>query len=246
MVFMCYRYSVPGPDLLKKTFQAKMNVEWERKFHIGGFDFPKAPVIINDDPNEILLFNWGLIPHWVKDIESANSIRQRTANARAETIYEKPSFRNAAKNKHCLVLADGFFEWRWIGGQSFPYYIHLTNHKPFAIAGLWESWKNPDNNEYLCTYTIITCDANPLMAKIHNKKQRMPVILKENDWKKWLEKDIDKEDPLSILKPYDETDMKAYTISKLITAKDKNPNVPEVLEPFNYTRLKSFEQRGLF
>ncbi len=246
MVFMCYRYSVPGPDLLKKTFQANISFKWERKYHIGGFDFPKAPVITADDSKEILLFNWGLVPYWVKNEDSANDIRQRTANARGETIYEKPAFRNAAKNKHCLVLADGFFEWRWISGKSFPYYIHLKNHKPFAMAGLWENWKNPSNNESILTYTIITCDANALMAKIHNKKQRMPVILKENDWKKWINKDISKDESLNLLRPYDENDMKAYTISKLIAEKDKNHNIQDIIKPFNYPILKSYEQRGLF
>jgi len=242
---MCYRYSVPGPDLLKKTFQANISFDWEKKYHIGGFDFPKAPIITDKKPKEIVLFKWGLIPYWVKDENYANNIRQRTANARAETIYEKPAFRNAAKNKHCLVLADGFFEWRWIGGKSFPYYIHLKNHKPFSMAGLWEKWKNPLNNDEVDTYTIITCDANPLMAKIHNKKQRMPVILKEDNWNKWIQ-NTDKEESLNLLKPYNEDDMEAYTISKLITAKDQDPNVPEVIKPFDYKILKSYEQRGLF
>jgi len=246
MVFMCYRYSVPGPDLLKKTFQASFNFKWERKFHIGGFDFPKAPIITNNNPDKIKLFNWGLIPFWIKDEKSAKDIRQRTANARSETIFEKPAYRSAAIRNHCLVLADGFFEWRWIGGKSFPYYIHLRDHKPFAMAGLWENWKNPIDNKDVFTYTIITCDANALMAKIHNKRQRMPVIFNKTNWVKWIDKDISKEESLTLLKPYNGNDLEAYTISKLITKKDININVPDVLKPFNYPILKSFEQRGLF
>ena len=159
---MCYRYSVPGPDILEKKFQAKLKVKFERKYHAGGFDFPKLPVITNEDPDLINLFHWGLIPFWVKDEKTANDIRQRTANARGESIYEKPSFRHAADKRHCLVLADGFFEWRYFMGKNYPYYIHLKNRESFAIAGLWDIWKNPENDEKIYTYTIITTEAKPL------------------------------------------------------------------------------------
>jgi len=236
---MCYRYSVPGPDLLEKKFQAKLKMKFERKFHVSGFDFPKLPVITNEEPKQIDLFHWGLIPFWIKDEKTATEIRQRTANARCETIFEKPSFRQSAKNKKCLVLADGFFEWRYFQGKNYPYYIYLKNKEPFAMAGLWDLWKNPITGEKVYTYTIITTEANPLLAKIHNKKKRMPVILKEYDYKNWLDINLEKEKIMSLLSAYDENEMDAYTISKLITDKEHNPNVSEVLEPFTYKELDS-------
>ena len=244
---MCYRYSVPGPDILEKRFQAKLESKFERKYHAGGFDFPKLPVITNEEPKQINLFSWGLIPFWVKDEKTANEMRQRTANARCESIYEKPSFRQAAKNKHCLVLADGFFEWRYYRGKNYPYYIYLKNKEPFSIAGLWDSWKNKETDETIYTYTIITTEANPLLAKIHNKKKRMPVILRKNDEKKWIQNDIDKDQAMNLLIPYDEKKMDAHTISKMITAKDIDPNTPKVLEPYNYKDLEALSsQQSLF
>lgn len=147
----------------------------------NGFQFPQTPVITNKQPNTIQLFNWGLIPFWAKD----DSIKKNTLNARIETIHEKPSFRNAVNNR-CLILADGFYEWQWIddkGKQKQKYLITLSNDELFAFAGLWSEWTDKQTGEILNTYTILTTDANHLMAEIHNTKKRMPVIVaNENDW----------------------------------------------------------------
>lgn len=244
---MCYRYSVPGPDAVKKTFQVKLKTSFKRMYHTGAFDHPKLPVITNEDPGQVDLFQWGLIPFWVKDQNTANQIRERTANARCETIYEKPSFRNLAGKKHCLVIADGFYEWRWYNGKNYPYFIRLKNHEPFGMAGLWDCWENKTSGEQIYSYSIITTDANPLMAMIHNKKKRMPVILNKDEYQQWLNKEITKEQAMSLLKAYDQNDMEAYTISKLITAKGQNPNVPAVIKPFQYNTLEPLpSQKSLF
>ena len=244
---MCYRYSVPGPDAVKKTFNVKIKENFERKYHSGAFDHPKLPVITNEEPEQVSLFSWGLIPFWVKDEKTAKDIRERTANARSETIFEKPSFRHLAGKKHCLVISDGFFEWRWFNGKNYPYYIRLKSHEPFAIAGLWDRWNNKETGEEIPSYTIITTDANPLLAKIHNKKKRMPVILKKEDYKTWIKNDISKDEVKNLLYAFDENEMEAYTISKLITSKEENSNVPEVLDPFEYNDLDMISsQRSLF
>ena len=244
---MCYRYSVPGPDAVKKTFQVKIKTSFERLYHTGAFDNPKLPVITNVDPEQVDLFYWGLIPFWVKDEKTADQIRERTANARCETIFEKPSFRHLAGKNHCLVIADGFFEWRWFKGVNYPYYIHLKNHEPFAMAGLWDTWTNKSTGEEIFSYTIITTDANPLMAMIHNKKKRMPVILDSSEYKQWLRPNITKDETMNLLDAFDQNKMEAYTISKLITAKGQNPNVPEVINPFQYNTLDPLSsQRSLF
>jgi putative SOS response-associated peptidase YedK len=244
---MCYRYSTPSPSALEKTFQAKIEGEYEQRYHVGAFDDIKLPVITNENPDKIYMFSWGLIPFWVKNQKQATEISQRTVNARAETIYEKPAFRNAAKNKHCLVLADGFFEWRHFLGKKYPYYIRLKSKEPFAMAGLWETWNNKSTNEEVNSYTIITTDANPLLAKIHNTKKRMPVILNQSDYNTWLDTNISKNDELRLLTAYDESNMDAYTISRLITSKEQNPNVPDVLEPYEYSDLDPLKkQTSLF
>ena len=244
---MCYRYSVPGPEVVKKTFQVKLGENFVRRYHVGAFEDVKLPVITNENPNQVDLFKWGLIPFWLKDEKTANEIKQRTVNARSETIFEKPAFRSSAGKKHCLVIADGFFEWRWYQGKNYPYYIKLKNKEAFTIAGLWDSWTNKSTGEKIYSYSIITTEANPLMAKIHNKKKRMPAILNKDDEQKWINSEIDKEKSLNILKPYNENEMEAYTISKLITAKGEDPNVPEVLKPFQYNNLEPLSsQKSLF
>lgn len=244
---MCYRYSVPGPDVVKKTFQVKLGAKFERRYHAGAFENIKLPVIINEDPKQVKLFNWGLIPFWVKDEKTATDIKQRTVNARSETIFEKPAFRGSAGRKHCLVIADGFFEWRYYQGKNYPYYIKLKDRNAFAMAGLWDCWSNKTTGEQVYSYTIITTEANPLMAKIHNKKKRMPAILNKKDEQFWISTTINKETAMSILKPFNEKEMDAYTISKLITSKGEDPNVPAVSKPFQYNNLEPLSnQSSLF
>jgi putative SOS response-associated peptidase YedK len=246
---MCYRYSVPGPDQLVKRFSALFleEVSFKKQYHVSGFDLPKLPVITNDQPTKIQLFTWGLIPFWVKDTKTAEAVRLKTMNARAESIFGKPSFRHAAEQKHCLVLADGFFEWQEYEGKNYPYYIRLKNHEPFAMAGLWDSWKDPATAKVLQTYTVITTKANPLMEQIHNKKKRMPVILPKDREREWIDSVLNNQTAEALLVPYDEQQMEAFTISRLITSRQRNPNVPEVLHPFTYPELqRKSGQKNLF
>ncbi|MBN1280633.1 MAG: SOS response-associated peptidase [Candidatus Thermoplasmatota archaeon] len=232
---------MPGPDPLVKRFTATFpeHSTFTRQYHASGFDLPSLPVITNTDPDHIQLFTWGLIPFWVKDKTTAEQIRLKTMNARAESIYEKPSFRHAAETQHCLVLADGFFEWQDVNGRNYPYYIRLKSHEPFAMAGLWDTWRTTKTAEELHTYTIITTNANPLMAKIHNKKKRMPVILRKQDEHEWIDSSLTKQQADALLVPYGDQQMEAFTISRLITSKHRNPNVSAVLEPFSYPELET-------
>ena len=242
---MCYRYSVPGPDQLVKRFSSVFleEVPFKKVYHASGFDLPKLPIITNDHPDRIQLFTWGLIPFWVRDMKTAEEVRVKTMNARAESIFEKPSFRHAAEKQHCLVLADGFFEWQEFEGKNYPYYIRLRTHEPFAMAGLWDLWKNPGTGEVLQTYTVITTKANPLMEQIHNKKKRMPVILPRDKERFWVDSLLEKKAAEALLVPFEETQMEAFTISRLITSRQRNPNTPEVVAPFSYPELQRKTQQ---
>lgn len=151
---MCYYISVitRGPDLQVRFSAVFANLEsFEPVYSANAFSFPKIPVISSEDREHIQLFCWGLIPFWVKDVPSAHAIRGRTLNARAETIFEKPSFRQQIRSKRCLILADGFFEWRYEKKLTYPYYIRLADHSAFAIAGIWDSWTNPETGELIKT-----------------------------------------------------------------------------------------------
>jgi len=160
----------------KELFQSQEN--------INGFEFPKTPIITDEKPTIIQYFNWGLIPSWSKDEE----IKKLTLNARIETIEEKPSFKNII-NKRCLVIANGYYEWQWLdskGKNKIKYEIGIGNDDLFAFAGLYSQWVNNSTGEIKDTYTIVTTQANALMSEIHNIKKRMPIILKPEDEKKWL------------------------------------------------------------
>lgn len=150
----------------------------------NGFTFPKNPIITDEKPTLIQHYNWGLIPSWSKD----EDIKRLTLNARIETIAEKPSFKNSIY-KRCLVIANGFYEWQWQdskGKNKIKYEIGIGNDDLFAFAGIYSQWINQLTGEIKDTYSIVTTQANTLMAEIHNTKQRMPVILKPEDESKWL------------------------------------------------------------
>jgi len=232
---MCFHVSLSRDrESIENRFNASfLNPSFEIIYHVSAFSFPKLPVISNEDPSKIQFFSWGLIPLWVKDSASAFKIREQTLNAKAETISVKPSFRHSIKTKRCLVLADGFFEWHHLKNQAFPYYIQLKDHPLFAIAGIWDAWTNKETNDTVKTFSVITTQANPLLAEIHNTKKRMPVILHPADEKKWLS-DIPLEQALGLLTPYDEKKMEAHTVSKLITTRGVPTNVAEVMRPYRY------------
>jgi putative SOS response-associated peptidase YedK len=172
---------------------------------------PSQPVavIANTAERKIELFQWGLIPSWAKD----SKIGYRMINARGETLAEKPSFRAALKKRRCLVLADGFYEWKREGKSKTPTYIQLKGGQPFALAGLWEVWKAPDD-KLIKSCTIITTEPNSLMKNIHD---RMPVILPPKAYALWLSPDeLPAEKTRPLLKPFAASQMKAYSVSTLV------------------------------
>lgn len=167
---------------------------------------------------------WGLIPSWAKD----PSMGDRMINARAETVAEKPSFRRALQKRRCLILADGFYEWRKEGKKKTPIYIALKTHESFGFAGLWETWKS-SAEEVIHSCTIITTTPNVLMEPIHN---RMPVILPRDAEAQWLNRSI--EDPaqlLPLLVPYPANAMEAYEVSLAVNS-PRNDS-PACIEPMN-------------
>jgi len=175
---------------------------------------PSQPVAIvvadSQGARRLEFFRWGLIPSWAKDPK----IGYKMINARAEGLAEKPSFRAALKKRRCLILADGFYEWKREGKSKVPMYMQLKSGEPFAFAGLYEFWK-PDNSEtFVKSCTIITTEPNALTEKIHD---RMPVILKPDTYDRWLTPDeVSTEKLLPLLKPYAASQMKATQVSTLV------------------------------
>ena len=212
---------------------------WQPVYHADGFTFLKMPVITQEDPSRLQLFKWGLIPSWVKTNDDAEKLRAQTLNARSETVFEKPSFRTAIRRQRCLVPADGFFEWMDVGGKKYPHYIYMKGHSLFTFGGLYEQWADKATGELIQTFSIITTEANPLMARIHNLKKRMPVIVSEENRSQWLDKNAPNESIQDLCSPYPDADMEYHTISKRITSRSEDSNVPETLLPFTYEGLPS-------
>jgi len=208
---MCGRFTLTvDPAELQDSFGgAIFPAKFAPRFNIA----PSQPILAvpNDGAKTADFFIWGLIPMWAKD----PSIGNRLINARGETVAEKPSFRGSFKYKRCLILADGFYEWKANPGQKTktPYFIHMKDRKPFAFAGLWDSWEGPDGSN-IKTCTIITTEPNELMQPIHN---RMPVILHPRNYEKWLDTSPQTpENLLPLIQSFPADDMSAHPVSTLV------------------------------
>lgn len=181
----------------------------------GGYNIAPGQdiaIILNvGGQNRLSLCRWGFVPSWCKELNEG----YKMINARAETIAEKPSFRDAFSCQRCLVVADGFYEWKHEGGKKRPFYIHRRDGKPFGMAGLYNRWKSPEGEE-VCTGTIITTNANEVLAPIHD---RMPVILPMDKAGLWLDPAVhEKEKLLPLLKPYRADEMELYEVSARVSS----------------------------
>ncbi len=216
---MCGRFSFVAEDaLILERFGIRVRTAiYKARYNCAPSQ--NLAVISNENPGEIQFFRWGLIPSWAGD----KSIGNKLINARGETITEKPSFRNAFKNRRCLVPATGFFEWRH-DKIKVPFNIRLKSREPFCFAGLWDKWVTSDG-EIIHSFTIITTSPNELMAKIHD---RMPVILHPRDEHSWISRDPDPS-LIDMLKPFPADMMEAYQVSGLVNSPGNDTS--QTLEP---------------
>lgn len=189
------------------------------------------PVITNLDKEHLQFFRWGLIPFWAKDLK----IGYRMINARKETVLEKGTFKNAMKKKRCIVPFDGFYEWRKIGKEKYPYRIGVKNEEIFTIAGLWERWTPPEGED-IFSFTLITQEPNEFLRRIHD---RMPAILSREQEKLWLEEDIPAEDLVDMLEPPPDELMTAYTVARRVG--NVRENDPGLIEPFHFAELEELD-----
>ncbi len=210
---MCGRFTLTAdPAALQAAFpNFSFPPQYAPRYNIA----PGQPIMViaNAAPHRADFFAWGLVPFWAKDPSPGS----RMINARAETLAEKPAFRGPLKYKRCLILADGFYEWKAVEGKKvkIPYFIRLASGKPFAFAGLWDEWHAPDGGR-LRSAVIITTAPNALMSALHN---RMPVILSESDYALWLDPaPRAATDLLPLLHPYPADAMHAYPVSTLVNS----------------------------
>ncbi len=222
---MCGRYSfAPELKIVNEHYDITIN-DGNLESNYNCAPSQKLPVISNDSSGELNRYVWGLIPFWAKD----KTIGYKMINARGETLAEKPAFRNAFKSRRCLVIADAFYEWKKITGskEKIPYRIFLSKQPVFSMAGIWETWKNPEG-EIIRSFSIVTISPNELMAEIHD---RMPVILSKEDEKIWLESN-DPEILKKLIKPFPAKLMDAYRISTLVNSPKNNRS--EIIAPIAF------------
>jgi putative SOS response-associated peptidase YedK len=222
---MCGRFTLRSDlDELQDRFAFEaMGLSHQPSYNI--VPTQRVLTVVNKGRNRAEYMRWGLIPSWAGDV----SIGARMINARAETLAEKPSFRQALQKRRCLVLADGFYEWRKAGSKKIPMYIALKSREPFGMAGLWETWKAP-SGETVHSCTIITTPPNSLMEPIHN---RMPAILPRQAEAAWLAQDIEDQALLTgLLRPRRSEDMESYEVSTLVNS--PSSNAPECILPVGY------------
>ena len=184
-------------------------------FHTSGFSHPDLPMIVEDNGHLGRAdANWGLVPIWVKKQIDAVKIKRQTLNARSETMFEKPSFRSAAKARRCIVVVDGFFEHKHVGKKTQPYFIRNVYNKPLLIAGLYES---QNNFSPTATVSLVTTVANEMMAVIHNNPElegpRMPVFLSEEKVYTWLAVESSKDELLNLCVALGEEELKAVPVA---------------------------------
>ncbi|APO46799.1 DUF159 family protein [Paenibacillus xylanexedens] len=206
---MCGRFTITDPiEAIMDRYYASIADGFDYKPNYNAAPMQYIPTIIGSkDGNRLGALRWGLVPSWAKD----DKIGNKMINARAETLTEKTSFKSLISSKRCIIPTNGIYEWRKEGTQKQPMRILMKDDRLFSLAGLYDTWTDPDGNK-LSTCTIITTEPNSLMEDIHN---RMPVILRSEDETEWLGRDKDDvQSLLGLLKPYQGSEMRAYEVPK--------------------------------
>lgn len=223
---MCGRFTLRAPaSAVAEQFGLLELPPFTQRFNIA----PTQPVPVvrltpgdAEPQRQLVWLRWGLIPSWADD----PAIGNRLINARAETAADKPAFRAAMRRRRCLVVADGFYEWQKIGKRKQPYFMHLRDDRPFAFAGLWEAWEGADHSA-IESCTLLTTDANAVVRPIHD---RMPVILRPEDYDRWLDPAIERSQELPpLLRPFPAELMEAYPVSPLVNSPARDD--PRCVEP---------------
>jgi putative SOS response-associated peptidase YedK len=221
---MCGRFSLfEDVEQLMQQFDFVFSGEWDPRFNVAPSQQVLAVAPGKDSGRKGAMLRWGLIPFWAED----EKIGYKMINARGETIDQKASFKGPLKKRRCLILADGFYEWKRNGKEKQPFRFMMQDEQPFAFAGLWETWKKGGEAVHSCT--IITTEANSLVEDVHD---RMPVILGREQQQIWLDPSVEETAKLkSLLVPYDAAQMKAYEVSPMVNS-PKN-DIRDVAMPLN-------------
>jgi putative SOS response-associated peptidase YedK len=221
---MCGRFTQQRPaSELAEIFAAEpLADDPGARFNVAPTD-DALVVVQREERRAITAYRWGLIPHWAADLKTGS----RMFNARAETITTSPAFRSAFHRRRCLVPVDSFYEWKREGKVRQPFNIERTDGRPLVLAGLWAGWKDPDTETVRRTFTIVTTSPNEAVAELHD---RMPVILPDDRWERWLDPSpADPSELIGLLQPTDEVALRIYAVNRDVN--DVRRDGPELIEP---------------
>ncbi len=193
---MCGRFALYSyPDEIIKYFDIDYSVQFQSSYNIAPTQLSPVICQVSATERSLSLMRWGLVPAWV---DSFKSLKAPLINARSDTIDIKPSYKHAFRQRRCLVIANGFFEWAQRGNMKQPYFFRFQNNEPMGFAGIWEKWT--DDEVVIDSFAIITGEANPLLSAVHD---RMPVIIRPEDYSRWLSPETKINDIKNLLVPHD-------------------------------------------
>lgn len=247
---MCYGISKvkQNVDKMEKRFAASYGKEdlalFKNVYHESGFSRAKGEVITAENFNQFQFFHWGLVPYWSTKWEDVMGPQYNTLNAVSEKVFSTNTYKHCIERHRCLIPVSGFFESMDVKGKKYPHFIKVKNEEMFALAGIYDYWMNPDTGEKIGTYSILTCEANELMEKIHNIKKRMPVIIPRDLEDAWITPDLSRSSIEKLMTQFPSEQMEAYPIAKFANSTKADRNIPEVIQPHEYPELR--EQGELF
>jgi putative SOS response-associated peptidase YedK len=236
---MCFTVNV---NLVKEELENRYGAtlidpdKYRPSYYYNAFSLPHLPALCSGMPLKLRLLQWGLIPSWTRTTDDANIIRFKTFNARAETLEQKPSFSGSFRSARCIIPVKGFFEWQHDGKEKIPWYISHFEDEIISFAGLYNDWTETSTGEIFSTFSIVTTDANDLMAGIHNSGKRMPVILDKPSQETWMNSSLALSEIREVLKPCPSMLLKAHTVGPLVNDRSSDRNTPEVIRPFHYNK----------
>jgi putative SOS response-associated peptidase YedK len=236
---VCGRFSQqrPASDLAEIFAAEPLAEELGPRFNVAPTD--EAYVVVQRaERRAVVAYRWGLIPHWAEDAKSAS----RMFNARSETLSRSPAFSDALRRKRCLVPVDGFYEWQRIDGRRQPFTIGRTDGAPLALAGLWSGWRDPSQDRVIRTFTIVTTGPNEQLGWLHD---RMPVVVPEGAWDRWLDPEpADLGELQALFEPSDEVALRIQPVRDLVN--NVRNDGPELIEPIDLAAARPTPTAGLF
>ena len=231
---MCGRYTTISIQAIAEQFGLPLP-DLRPSYNIG----PERPILVvrraeGSGQREIASLRWGLIPWWTRDAAMLSPL----INARAETAAWRPAFRDSFRQRRCLIPADGFYEWKGEAGRKQPYFVQMRDGRLFAFAGLWDRWEPPDGDA-IESCTILTTNANDLVRPLHD---RMPVIVRPEDYELWLEPGTPMAEVKEILRPYPVEEMRAYPVSRDVNSMANDR--PELIRPLGDVAEQEAQSQG--